>query len=176
MRCLNVAIWLFVAVLPTAAATAQPQDPAGEVDQNPERRKILQLIFQTNDAIAQEQFLQAAELFDGAWELAMRNEDPLLTINTDVEDQLAPGEHRVRPFTFTPTRRRHRPRPLSPACLRALGTHHLLPHAHTLTRTPPSTLHTRHDTTQRQGPDKYCCLWDLQSQVENQNCSVTVTR
>ncbi|MCP4783749.1 MAG: PQQ-binding-like beta-propeller repeat protein [Fuerstiella sp.] len=96
MRCLNVAIWMLAAVLPAASATAQPQEPAADVDQNPERRKILQLIVQTNDAIAREQFLQAAELFDGAWELAMRHEDPLLTINTDVEDQLAPGEHRVR--------------------------------------------------------------------------------
>ncbi|MEO2026705.1 MAG: PQQ-binding-like beta-propeller repeat protein [Fuerstiella sp.] len=96
MRCSNVAIGLLIGVLPIASATAQPQDPAGDVDQNPERRKILQLIFQTNDAIAKDQFLQAAELFDGAWELAMRHDDPLLTINTDVEDQLVPGEHRVR--------------------------------------------------------------------------------
>ena len=96
MRCLNVATWLLAAVLPTVSAVAQPQDGTGDVDQNPERRKILQLIFQTNDAIGKEQFLQAAELFDGAWELAMRHEDPLLTINTDVEDQLTPGEHRVR--------------------------------------------------------------------------------
>ncbi len=96
MRCLNVATWLLVGLLPIAAATGQPQDPVADVDQNPERRKILQLIFQTNEAIAKDQFSQAAELFDGAWELAMRNEDPLLTINTDVEDQLAPGEHRVR--------------------------------------------------------------------------------
>jgi outer membrane protein assembly factor BamB len=96
MRCFNVAKCLLAVVLPTASAIAQPQDPAADVDQNPERRKILQLIFQTNEAIGKEQFLQAAELFDGAWELAMRHEDPLLTINTDVEDQLAPGEHRVR--------------------------------------------------------------------------------
>ena len=96
MRCLNVATWLLAAVLPTASAIAQLQDSAAGVDQNPERRKILQLIFQTNEAMGKEQFLQAAELFDGAWELAMRHEDPLLTINTDVENQLAPGEHRVR--------------------------------------------------------------------------------
>ena len=96
MRCFNAAKCLLALVLSTASAIAQPQEPAADVDQNPERRKILQLIFQTNDAIGKEQFLQAAELFDGAWELAMRHEDPLLTINTDVEDQLAPGEHRVR--------------------------------------------------------------------------------
>jgi outer membrane protein assembly factor BamB len=96
MRCLKVTKWLLVTVLTTVSATAQPDEPAGDVDQNPDRRKILQLIFQTKDALEEEQYLQAAELFDGAWELAMRHEDPLLTINTDVEDRLAPGQHRIR--------------------------------------------------------------------------------
>ena len=60
-----------------------------------------------------------------------------------------PGEHRVRPFTFTPLGASIEY--LSPACLRALGTHHLLQHAHTLTRTrPPLSLRT-HDTAPRPG-------------------------
>lgn len=75
-----------------SAVVAQP--PQQTTDDNPDRRLIEDLIIQIRELHTKEP-LRAAELFDSAWEAAVLREDPLVHRNSNSEDQLKPGEHRV---------------------------------------------------------------------------------
>ena len=68
-------------------------DPGNE---DPERRQTLQLILKTETEIRGSLFVAAAESFDAAWNLAVRHEDPLLTLRTGRDDLLKPGQHQTQ--------------------------------------------------------------------------------
>lgn len=79
--------------IPTARAFQQP----GAVDPNeedPERRRILQLILDLEKGTS-EKLSQSAETFDLAWDMAVRREDPLLNRDTGETQLLRPGQSEV---------------------------------------------------------------------------------
>jgi len=92
-RCLVVWIVGCAAICAVTVPSAKAQLPqAIDIrEENPERRKILQLIEQL-ETIERDQYLSAADAFDAAWEMAVRREDPLLNLNTDVQEVLEPGQ------------------------------------------------------------------------------------
>lgn len=89
----TVAYALLALSVSPAFAFQQP----GAVDPNaedPERRKILQLILELEKGTNQ-QLSRSAETFDIAWDMAVRREDPLLNSNTGDAEILKPGQHEV---------------------------------------------------------------------------------
>lgn len=102
-RSLLLAVQLFVCCIPFTAGTGRAQIPVpgnpaqAAIDlraENPERRKILQLLTQLQD-IERDQYLQAVEAFDAAWAMAVLREDPLLKLNTDLQQILEPGQSQL---------------------------------------------------------------------------------
>lgn len=71
----------------------QPPESVNPNDEDPERREILQLIYQLEGGA--DKPVQAAEAFDVAWEMAVRREDPILNPSTGDSDVLRPGQHEV---------------------------------------------------------------------------------
>ncbi|MEQ9411147.1 MAG: PQQ-binding-like beta-propeller repeat protein [Fuerstiella sp.] len=96
--CFRLLFSLTVLVGVVDGLAAQPPlqlvEPLIEPDDNPGRRQIEQLILQVQESAAEEP-LKAAELFDAAWELAVRREDPLIDLKTEASEMLSPGRHRV---------------------------------------------------------------------------------
>lgn len=102
-RSLSLVMMLIVCCLPFAADNCRAQNPeegnqAREaIDlkaENPERRKILQLLNQLQK-IESSQYLQSVEAFDAAWAMAVLREDPLLNLNTDLQQVLQPGQSQL---------------------------------------------------------------------------------
>ena len=56
------------------------------------QRELLKMISDTEQSLADKQWLRAVEQFDAAWERACEREDPLLTASGADVDQLAPGQ------------------------------------------------------------------------------------
>lgn len=73
---------------------AQPPDSIDLKVESPERRQILRYLAQLED-IQRDQYLQAADAFDAAWALAVLREDPLLNLNTDLQQVLQPGQSQL---------------------------------------------------------------------------------
>ncbi|APZ94314.1 PQQ-binding-like beta-propeller repeat protein [Fuerstiella marisgermanici] len=103
--CAATAGWLAVAnpvalaqplIVPRGAQAVpgQDEDANAEADQNPEQRQIERLILDIRD-VRDAEPLRAADLFDAAWMLAVGHEDPLLHLQTQSQELLDPGEHRV---------------------------------------------------------------------------------
>lgn len=73
------------------ASTAHAVQPPGDVEQ----RGLQQLILETEESLASQSWLEAAERLDQAWEMACEGEDPLMVATgTDVR-QLAAGETEI---------------------------------------------------------------------------------
>jgi hypothetical protein len=71
---------------------SQPPEPSPEtVSERTQPRELLQLVQETEDALAAGKWLQAAEQFAGAWELVCRDEDPLLLPDTAEAEQIPAG-------------------------------------------------------------------------------------
>ena len=71
----------------------QPPESVNPNDEDPERREILQFIYELEGGV--DKPVQAAETFDVAWEMAVRREDPILNTSTGDADVLRPGQHEV---------------------------------------------------------------------------------
>ena len=80
--------------VPLVNTACYAQDSIDLKAESPERRKILQLLEQLN-TIARDEFLQAVDAFDAAWGMAVLREDPLLNLNTDVQQILNPGQSQL---------------------------------------------------------------------------------
>ncbi len=100
---LSAAMPLIVCCLLFTTTNCRAQNPVAEdpardaIDvraENPERRKILQLLNQLQK-IDSDQYLQAVEAFDAAWAMAVLREDPLLNLNTDLQQILQPGQSQL---------------------------------------------------------------------------------
>ncbi|MEZ6127548.1 MAG: PQQ-binding-like beta-propeller repeat protein [Planctomycetaceae bacterium] len=70
---------------------SQPPQAIDLREEDPERRKILRLLEDLQE-IQPGQTTQAADAFDAAWEMAVRREDPLLNLKTEVQQSLEPGQ------------------------------------------------------------------------------------
>lgn len=80
-----------------ASAVCHAQTPTAEERElgNPDRRQIQQFIFELETDGTEERPSQAAETFDAAWELVVRNEDLILTQDSGTAAELRAGQHRV---------------------------------------------------------------------------------
>lgn len=76
---------LMLCILTTSAFAAQDGEDVRQ-------RELLQMIFDTEQSISAQQWLQAVEKFDAAWERACEREDPLLTGSGADADELAAGQ------------------------------------------------------------------------------------
>ncbi|MFN8706219.1 MAG: hypothetical protein ACK50J_06020, partial [Planctomyces sp.] len=79
--------------IPEGANSAPPLEDEAAA----QTRQILQLISEAQESLGSSRWVQAAEQFDAAWELATRKEDPLIISSTGDQDQLAPGRNEVVP-------------------------------------------------------------------------------
>lgn len=88
---LSPASAVLLVLLSACVCVAQPPEAIDLREEDPERRKILQLLFELQDT-KPEQVLQSVAMFDAAWEMAVRREDPLLNLKTEVQQSLEPGQ------------------------------------------------------------------------------------
>lgn len=81
-------------ILTVLAATVAAQPAIEPADEAPERQRIEDLIHQI-EALQKTEPLQAAQLFDTAWQLAVKGEDPFIEVKTRDLNPLNPGEHQI---------------------------------------------------------------------------------
>lgn len=78
-----------------SVCVAQPPQSQETPLGNPDRRQIQQFIFELESTGTEERPAQAAETFDAAWELVVRNEDLILTYESGTARELRAGQHQV---------------------------------------------------------------------------------
>lgn len=81
-------------VLARSAAAASRQDPpaAAPDQEDTEQRKLLRQVQETEQLLSEKKWLEAAEQFEAAWDLAAASSDPVLEKRGADVRQLAPGQ------------------------------------------------------------------------------------
>ncbi|MEZ6125633.1 MAG: PQQ-binding-like beta-propeller repeat protein [Planctomycetaceae bacterium] len=91
---LCAAAWLLVSGFPAPTVLAQPTGPLDLREEDPERRRIQQLLVELRE-LPPEKTSEAADAFDTAWALAVVREDPVLNLKTELQQSLQPGQSQV---------------------------------------------------------------------------------
>lgn len=79
-----------------SSVTAQPlPQGASETADNVQQRELLQLLRETEQSLAEQNWVEAATQFDSGWQRVCSGEDPLLTPAVDQAQPLPPGQSQL---------------------------------------------------------------------------------